>query len=241
LQVRHPGEKFVARAENEWPLARTKWTKFYLHPADMTLSATPQKESSAVTYGGFSEGITFLSEPLEQDTEVTGPIAAKLWVSSATEDADLFLVVRAFTPDLKEVTFQGALDPHTPIAQGWLRCSHRKLDKKLTLPYRPYHSHDEEQKLEPGEVHEVEVEVWPTCIALPKGYRIALSVRGTDYVFPGEPGAGVETLGKVWTGVGPFTHDDPRDRPPEVFGGDVTLHAGPDRQAFVLLPIIPKK
>ncbi len=62
---------------------------------------------------------------------------------------------------------------------------------------------------------------------LPKGYRLALSVRGTDYVFPGEPGAGLETLGKVWTGVGPFTHDDPRDRPPAVFGGDVTLHTGP--------------
>ncbi len=93
----------------------------------------------------------------------------------------------------------------------------------------------------PGQVYEVDVEVWPTCIVLPKGYRLALSVRGTDYVFPGEPGAGLETLGKVWTGVGPFTHNDPRDRPPAVFGGDVTLHAGPDRQAHVLLPVIPKK
>ena len=73
------------------------------------------------------------------------------------------------------------------------------------LPYRPYHTHDEEQKLKPGEVYEVDVEVWPTCIVLPKGYRLALSVRGKDYVFPGEPGAGLETLGKVWTGVGPFT------------------------------------
>jgi len=240
LQVRHPGEKFVERHENEWPLARTQWTKFYIHPGDMTLSQSAQSAAGSVTYAGMSEGVTFLSEPLEQETEMTGPIAAKLWVSSASEDADLFLVVRAFTPDLKEVTFQGALDPHTPIAQGWLRCSHRKLDAKLTLPYRPYHAHDEEQKLTPGEVYEVDVEVWPTCIVLPKGYRLALSVRGTDYVYPGEPGPGVETLGKVWTGVGPFTHDDPRDRPPAVFGCDVTLHAGPDRQAYVLLPIIPK-
>ena len=149
LQVRHPGEKFVERHESEWPLARTQWTKFYVHPGDMTLSKATQTSAGAVTYAGMSEGVTFLSEPLEQDTEITGPIAAKLWVSSATEDADLFLVVRAFTPDLKEVTFQGALDAHTPIAQGWLRCSHRKLDRKLSLPYRPYHTHDEEQKLSP--------------------------------------------------------------------------------------------
>jgi predicted acyl esterase len=241
LQVRHPGERFVERHEGEWPLARTKWTKFYLHPGDMTMSSAPQKEASSVTYAGLGDGVTFLTEPLEHEVEVTGPIAAKLWVSSATEDADLFLVVRAFTPDLKEVTFQGALDSHTPIAQGWLRCSHRKLDPKLTLPYRPYHTHDEEQKLTPGQVYEVDVEVWPTCIVLPKGHRLALSVRGTDYVFPGEPGAGLETLGRVWTGVGPFTHNDPRDRPPAIFGGDVTLHAGPDRAAHVLLPVIPKK
>ena len=43
----------------------------------------------------------------------------------------------------------------------------------------------------------------------------------------------------MWTGVGPFRHDDPRDRPAAVFGGDVTLHTGPDRQAFLLLPVIP--
>lgn len=241
LQVRHPGEKFVERHESEWPLARTQWTKFFVHPGDLTMSRQGPKSASSVAYGGFSDGVTFLTEPLEQDVEITGPIAAKLWVSSATEDADLFLVVRAFTPDLKELTFQGALDAHTPIAQGWLRASHRKLDPKLTQPYRPYHTHDEEQKLAPGQVYEVDVEVWPTCVALPKGYRLALSVRGTDYIYPGEPGAGVETLGKVWRGVGPFTHDDPRDRPPKVFAGDVTLHAGPDRQAYVLLPVIPKK
>jgi uncharacterized protein len=43
LQVRHPGEKFVARAENEWPLARTEWTKFHLHPADGSLQTTPSR------------------------------------------------------------------------------------------------------------------------------------------------------------------------------------------------------
>jgi uncharacterized protein len=241
LQVRHPGEKFVERHENEWPLKRTQWTRFYIHPDGMKLSAAPQTRAGRVTYGGLSDGVTFLTAPLERETEITGPIASKLWVSSTTEDADLFLVVRVFTPDLKEVTFQGALDAHTPIAQGWLRCSHRKLDPKLTLPYRPYHTHDEEQKLTPGEVYEVDVEVWPTCIVVPRGHRLALSVRGKDYVYPGEPGAGVETLGKVWNGCAIFTHDDPRDRPPSVFGSEITLHSGPERQAYLLLPVIPAK
>ncbi len=176
---------------------------------------------------------------MEAETGITGPIASKLWVSSSTQDADLFLVVRVFTPDMKEVTFQGALDPHTPIAQGWLRASHHKLDRKLSLPHRPYHTHDEKQPLTPGEVYELDVEIWPTCIVVPKGYRIALTVRGKDYEYPGGAAMGLKTLGRTFTGVGPFLHNDPRDRPAAVFGGDVTLHSGPDRQAYVLLPIIP--
>jgi predicted acyl esterase len=239
LLIRHPGEKFVERHENEWPLKRTQWTKFYLHPADASLSTKPQPSKGSVTYGGFSDGVTFMTPPLEAETEITGPIASKLWVSSSTEDADLFLVVRVFTPNMKEVTFQGALDPNTPIAQGWLRASHRKLDKKLSLPYRPYHTHDEKQPLTPGEVYGLDVEIWPTCIVVPKAHRIALTVRGKDYEFPGGAAAGLATLGRTFTGVGPFIHNDPRDRSAAVFGGDVTLHSGPDRPAYVLLPIIP--
>jgi uncharacterized protein len=101
---------------------------------------------------GLDDGLTFLAPPLPTETEITGPIAAKLFVSSETTDADFFLVLRVFAPDLREVTFQGALDPRTPIAQGWLRASHRKLDPALTLPYRPYHTHDEIQSLTAGEV-----------------------------------------------------------------------------------------
>ena len=239
LQVRHPGETFVERHESEWPLARTQWTKLYLDPLDLTLSEKAQKADGAVTYGGFSEGVTFLTPPLKEEMEITGPIAAKLWVSSQTADADLFLVVRVIAPDLKEVTFQGALDPNTPIAQGWLRASHRKLDKKLTLPYRPYHAHDEIQLLKPGQVYELDIEVWPTCIVVPKNYRIGLSVRGKDYEWPGGAAKGLETLGKAFTGCGPFVHNDPRDRPASVFGGDVTLHTSVKQQAYLLLPIIP--
>jgi predicted acyl esterase len=241
LQVRHVGEKFVAREEEAWPIPRTQWTKFYLNPEDSSLSTTPQKKKGSVTYAGLGEGVTFITPPLEKETEITGPIAAKLWVSSATKDADLFLVVRVFNGEMNEVVFQGALDAHTPIANGWLRCSHRKTDPKMSEPYRPWHTHDEEQPLKPGEVYEVDVEVWPSCVVVPKGYRIALSVRGKDYVYGGGADPGVETLGRPWTGVGPFRHEDPKDRPADVFGGDVTLHTGPDRQAYLLLPVIPEK
>jgi uncharacterized protein len=239
LQVRHPGERFLERHEDEWPLARTRWTRYHLDARDLTLSPEAPEADGSVTYAGLGDGVTFLLPPLQEEVEITGPLAAKLFVSSATEDADLFLVVRVFGPDLEEVVFHGALDPHTPVAQGWLRASHRKLDKELTLPYRPYHTHDEIEPLMPGEVYELDVEIWPTCIVVPPGHRIALTVRGKDYVYPGDIEDKTPKLAGVWNGVGPFKHDDPRDRPAEVFGGDVTVHTGPDRPSHLLLPVIP--
>jgi predicted acyl esterase len=240
LNIRHPGEKFIPRMENEWPLARTRWTKFFLNPADQNLTNKPVSGKSTVSYDGLGDGVTFLTLPLEIETEITGPSAAKLFVSSETEDADLFLVLRVFAPDLKEVVFHGALDPNTPIGQGWLRASHRKLDPQLTLEHRPYHAHDERQPLKPGEIYELDVEIHPTCIVVPAGYRIGLSVRGRDYVYPGGSGGRLSNMKNEFTGVGPFLHDEPRDRPAKIFGGKVTLHISPDKPAYVLLPIIPK-
>jgi hypothetical protein len=142
---------------------------------------------------------------------------------------------------MKEVTFQGALDPHTPIGQGWLRVSHRELDKTLTLPYRPYHTHQKKQPLTPGEIYEVEVEIVPTCIVVPKGYRVGLSVRGHDYVYPGGSGGRLSNMKNEFTGNGPFLHDDPRDRPMAIYGGETTIHVGGERENYLLLPIIPEK
>ena len=240
LQVRHPGEKFVERFENEWPIARTCWTHFYLDPASMGLSDRPTAADATLAYDAMGDGATFSTQALEHATEITGPIALKLFISSSTVDADIFAVLRVFDPAGKEVVFQGALDPHTPVAQGWLRASHRKLDAKRTLPYRPYHTHDEKQLLVPGEVVELDVEIWPTCIVVPKGYRIALSIRGKDYEYDGEA-AVLSNMKNPMKGCGPFIHDDDTDRPPAIFGGKVTLHSGPKHQACVLLPVIPAK
>jgi uncharacterized protein len=240
LNVRHPGEKFVLRHESEWPLARTQWTSFYLDPDGMLLTTAPPKAAQSLTYEMMGEGLTFSTAPLAAETEITGPVALKLFISSSTADADLFAVLRVFDPYGKEVVFQGALDPHTPIGQGWLRASHRKLDPARSLLWRPFHPHDERQPLTPGEVYELNVEIWPTCLVMPPGYRLALTLLGRDYEYEGEA-ATLSNMKNPMKGCGPFIHDDETDRPPAVFGGRVTLHVGPDRPASLLLPIIPPK
>jgi predicted acyl esterase len=188
-----------------------------------------------------SDGVTFWMPPFENETEITGPVAVKLFVSSSTADADLFVVLRVFRPDGSEVVFKGAVDPHTPLGHGWLRASHRKLDKKLTTAWRPYHTHDEIQPLTPGQIVELDIEVWPTSVIVPAGYRVALTVRGKDYEFGGE----IAELGffknSKLKGVGIYTHANPQLRPPGLNGGTTTLHTGGIHSAYVLIPVIPAK
>lgn len=236
LRVRHPGEVFVDRAENEWPLARTRWTKLYLDSTHLAL--TPEYAAGPeLAYRTTGDGLLFRSAPLPESTEITGPVAAKIFLSSDTTDADVFLALVVFDPAGREVTFQGSNDPRTPIGLGWLRASHRKLDREQTLPYRPYHSHDEEWPLTPGEPVELDVEIWPTCLVIPAGYRIGLMVRGRDYE---NDGTDLPNARYPLRGTGPFVHTDPVDRPAHIFGGTNILHFAADQESYLLLPIIPQ-
>jgi len=239
LQVRHPSERFVVRDEQEWPLARTQWTRFYLDPANRTLGREP-KSGAAIDYETTGDGVSFAMPPQAQEVEITGPVAAKLFVSSDTADADLFLALRLFDPDGKEVLFVGSNDPCVPIGLGWLRASQRKLDPKRGPPYRPYHPHDEIWALTPGKPVELDIEILPTSIVVPAGYRFVLNVRGKDFDH-GLGDKGFANAPYPMRGVGNLLHDDPRDRPAAIFGGRNRLHFAAGQEPYLLLPIIPRR
>jgi hypothetical protein len=238
LNVRHPHETFVLRAENEWPLARTQWSKYFLQPHDLALSPQTPTATTTLDYDTAGDGLTFRMPPLTESLELTGPVAAKLWLSSATRDADIFLVLRLFHPAGKEITFIGSNDPRVPIGLGWLRASQRKLDAQKSLPYRPWHTHDEEWPLTPGEPVELDIEIWPTSIVVPPGYQLALTVRGKDYEVDGADAA-LPNAPYPMKGCGPFLHVDADDRTADVFATRNTLHFAAGRQPYLLLPIIP--
>lgn len=240
LNIRYPGEKFVWRGEDEWPLARTRWTEFHLHP-DGLLTPYPAPAAGASTYQALGEGLHFTTLPFEEETEITGPLSATLWISSSTTDADLFLIVQLFDPDGNEVTFEGSTDPNTPIANGWLRASHRALVPEKSQPWRPFHPHDRVEPLEPGQIYRLDIEIVPTCIVVPVGYRLALWVRGRDYEYRGPLDEYGEQFYYATRGTGGMTHTDPDNRPTEIFGGDVTVHVGPDHPSHLLVPVIPPK
>ncbi len=223
------------RTERDWPLPDTLWTPTHLSAADASLSFEAVASPASVTFDASGDPVTFRSDPLPAETELTGPLAATLFVSSSTPDADLFVTLQAFAPDGREVEFPGTIDPHTPLAQGWLRASQRKIDPGRSTPHRPYHPHDEHQPLVPGEVYQLPIEIWPTCIVLPAGYRIGLQVSGHD--FEREP---PDDPNEAWVsrGSGPWLHTHPADRPVELFGGRTTIHTGADTPSRLLLPVV---
>jgi len=227
LAIRRSADRYVWRYEDEWPIARTLWTAFHLDAAKSTLSRDPAPQPGEAHVLAEPDApreaarALFVGPIFERETEFTGPVALRLWISSTTEDADLFAIIHKIGRDGGEVTFPGALSPGIPAACGWLRASHRKLDPARSTFYRPYHTHDELQKLEPGAIVPVEIEIWPTSIVFEPGDRLILEVASQD-----DPR------------IVPFVHDHASDR---VRRGAFSLHTGGTHDAQLLMPLIPPR
>jgi predicted acyl esterase len=184
-----------------------------------TMGSTSASSSQVMGGGGIKPGMGIALEtpPLEQDLEITGPLAASFWVSSESEDMDLFLTLRHFDADGKEVMETGQQGSPVPVAKGWLRVSHRELDPELSLPHRPYHKHQRRLYLKPGEIVKVDVEIWPTSMVFRQGHRIRLDVQPRD---------GLGSQGYM------HYHADYNT-------GTNTIHAGGEHESYLLLPVIP--
>jgi predicted acyl esterase len=244
LAIRKGRDEIEWRHEQEWPLARTQWTRFYFDlsqpapTAGALVAANPSARSSRtyaatslgsmgstsaassqVMGGGIKPGmgVAFETPPLPHDVEVTGPVAARLWVSSSSEDMDLFLTLRNIDPDGNEILETGQQGTPVPVAKGWLRVSHRELDEQLSLPYRPYHKHTRRLYLKPGEIVPVDVEIWPTSMVFKQGHRIRLDVQPRD-------GVGSQSYMHY--------HADYNT-------GTNTIYSGGDKESYLLLPIVP--
>jgi predicted acyl esterase len=224
LAIRH-GKDIVWRDEQEWPIARTQWTKCHLDASDKSLSWKSVAKEAKVTYPMPAGGAIFHTAPVEKETEITGPVALRVWISSSTTDTDVFVALRLIDVDGKEIMAIGPRGDGAQMAIGFLRASHRELDPEKTLPYRPYHKHKRAMPLKPGEPVPMDIEVWPTSIVLKPGQRLRLDVTAND------DHMAVEHYG----------HHDPQDKPADRFVGDVTLYAGGKYDSHLLLPIIPPR
>jgi putative CocE/NonD family hydrolase len=129
-------KSFFRRAENGWPIARTKYRNYFLHP-DGTLepegrviSDLDKRSYTAPGKGDTSDTVSFTTSPFENETEVTGHIVAHLNASmsrihgeTTPTDIDLFVALRHLGPQGTEILYTGTVGDPVPVAKGFLRVS----------------------------------------------------------------------------------------------------------------------
>jgi hypothetical protein len=224
LEVR---DRFYAgefRVEDEWPLARTRYQKLYLDAAKGTLGSSPVEREALMSYEATGAGRAEFVHRFDSTTELIGPMKLRLWVEAqGSDDMDLFVGVRKLGTDGEVVPFSylNALEDG-PVALGWLRVSHRELDPRRSTPERPWHTHRREQRLEPGEIVPVEIEIWPSGTRFAPGEQLLVVVQGSDVQsYP----PGVVAMG----------HSATRN------SGTHVIHAGGRYDSHLLVPVIPPR
>lgn len=224
LEVRERIDVGEERVEQEWPLARTRYTPFYLDAASASLSPTPVSTESALAYDATSDASAAFSHVFTQDTELTGYFKLKLWVEAdGADDMDLFASVQKFDAAGELVNFYYITRfRFGHAARGWLRVSHRELDEAKSKPYQPYHPHGREELLHPGEIVPVEIEIWPSSTLFRAGEQMRVVVMGKDPFPPSrDPGVGIA--------LHPVTRN----------AGTHVIHTGGRYDSHILLPVIP--
>jgi putative CocE/NonD family hydrolase len=128
--------------------------------------------------------LTFTSDPVEEDFEVTGPIVFHLFAASSSTETQ-FLVKICDQPPLAPelaaaIKTVDVAPPAHIVTEGWLKASHRALDPARSTPLSPYHAHTKSEPLAPGKIYPFQIEIWPTCWVFKKGHRIRLELMAFD-------------------------------------------------------------
>lgn len=171
---------------DEWPLPGTKWTNYYLATSNLIKENAPTTEEAPDSFthkpvlpltmlrspiDPMPDYLSYTTEALNQDTEVIGPIALYLYASISGDDADFIVKVKDVSPDGAEFV----------LTRGWLKASHREIDKERSKPWQPYHPHTRALPVAPGEINEYGIEIRPISNLFRKGHKIKLEICGCDY------------------------------------------------------------
>ncbi|MBI3091158.1 MAG: CocE/NonD family hydrolase [Candidatus Tectomicrobia bacterium] len=170
------------RSHQDWPLPTTRWTEWHLssdrHGRGVLLdsqatrtsthSFTTDPESPECLEG--LPALVYRTEPFERDTEITGPVA--LYLVGSADQPETFWIAKVLDEDAAGQT--------RVLTKGWLRGTHRALDRERSRPWRPFHPHRQGEPLVPGEPTEFPIEIWPTSNVFKAGHRFRLEVSACD-------------------------------------------------------------
>ena len=206
------------RPEKEFPLARTQYKKLYVDAVKKALSAKPVAKKSKTSYDAM-KGLVNFDYTFKETTEITGYMKLHLWVEAeGNDDMDLFIAIQKLDRKGKWLPVYVLGEPH-PGAWGKMRVSHRALDPKLSMDFQPVQAQQKHEKLKPGEIVPVDIEIWPHSRIWHKGEQLRVRVSA-NYIREG------------W--FEPFFWD-------RVNKGKHIIHSGGKYDSYLHIPVIPPK
>ncbi|HEY0228389.1 MAG TPA: CocE/NonD family hydrolase, partial [Mycobacterium sp.] len=223
----------VDLAANEFPPEGVTYAKYYLDGRSRTLTAEPPLTAATTDYDSESNpALVSYAVRFEAETTIVGYPKARLWVQcQGADDMDLFVLVqkldRQGTPLqqfnvpadgalLQDLTERGASVLRYKGSNGRLRVSTRHLDETLTTDAIPAHSFDRSDKLKPGEIVDVEIDLFPMGLVFYPGEQLRLVIGAQN------------TLGPIMPGT--------RDYVPHNRGRHI-VHSGGEHASYLQLPI----
>jgi uncharacterized protein len=219
LEVRKTLDEYEVRLESQWPLEGTDYRKAFLDAKSGTLTFEEVIGEGTVTYDSTKDEGAIFDIRFREDTEITGHIKLKLWVSTDQgDDMDLLVGLKKLDPNGTEVYFEGREnDLKGIVSNGWLRVSHRELDPERSTPWQPFLKHERELRISPGEVVPVEIEILPSSTLFATQETLRLVIQGRE-VFSNAMHHHRELCNQ----------------------GNHTIYTGSQYNSHLLLPIIPR-
>lgn len=188
--------------EDDFPIPRTDYRTLYLGGNNDLLATTPA-ESKIMSYNSESRtnpvAHAHFNLRFDKPTRLMGLPKAVLYMSSPDfDDLVVYVLIRKLdakgnpmininipwsaapydkAADIPESDYSNLMVYYGPT--GVLRASHRKIDATRSLhPQYPFHTHDEVQKLAPGEVVKLEIGLWAMGIDFEAGESLSVQVSG---------------------------------------------------------------
>ena len=220
MEVRDRAEEGKFREEQEWPLERTKPVIKYLDATTKSLVDNIPDKVAVTSYEALSDDRAVFTHKFDKDTELTGAMRLRLWVSTDQgDDMDIFTQLDKVDHSGQVVPFIAmAMLDDGPLALGWIRASHREQDTAKSNTFRPWLRHERELLLREAEIVPVDIEIWPSSTRFAKGESLKITVAGKD-IFTYE-------LAQCQL------HEDSRNK------GKHFIHTGATFDSYLVMPVI---
>ena len=175
--------------------------------------------------------LIYMTDPLPDDLEVTGPLSLHFWAEIDQEDTNWIITIKDVGPDVSVQTArEGEMERpqvfEREVTRGWLKASHRALDESQSRAGQPWHAftRSAQKAVTPGEITRYDVEIAPTSNLFKRDHRICLEITALDVPTGVAGDSAVEYI------------------PYHICSSETTLHKiyrCQEYPSYLLLPIIP--